>query len=119
MITDIAAVVASIAVVAGLCWAVYGWFKLSLNRFHRVVAKDVLAGWDAQLATLSADDREELHAQPQPRCWKPSLLCPPGGQGVSSSTNPVSRLPPAPSCTVRSVTPYSTRAFHRAEHLNA
>lgn len=64
MITDIAAVVASIAVVAGLCWALYGWFKLSLNRFHRVVAKDVLAGWDAQLATLSADGREELHAQP-------------------------------------------------------
>ena len=26
MVTDIAAVVASIALVAGLCWALYGWF---------------------------------------------------------------------------------------------
>ncbi len=64
MITDVAAVVASIAVLAGLCWALYGWFTLSLNRFNSVVAKDVLAGWDAQLATLSADDREDLRAQP-------------------------------------------------------
>ena len=53
MITDVAAVVASIAVVAGLCWALYGWFKVSLDRFNSVVAKDVLAAWDAKLAKLS------------------------------------------------------------------
>jgi hypothetical protein len=64
MITGVAAVVASIAVLAGLCWALYGWFRVALSRFERVVAKDVLAGWDAQLAELSADEREELRAQP-------------------------------------------------------
>ena len=50
--------------VAGLCWALYGWFKVSLDRFNSVVAKDVLAAWDARLAKLSADDREQLRAQP-------------------------------------------------------
>lgn len=64
MITDVAAIVASIALVAGLCWALYGWFKVSLGRFNSVVAKDVLAAWDARLAKLSADDREQLRAQP-------------------------------------------------------
>jgi hypothetical protein len=64
MITDITAVVASIAVLAGLCWALHGWFTMSLNRFNTVVAKDVLAGWDAQLAALSADEREDRRAQP-------------------------------------------------------
>ena len=64
MITGVAAVVASIAMVAGLCWALYGWFKVSLDRFNSVVAKDVLAAWDARLAKLSADDREQLRAQP-------------------------------------------------------
>ena len=64
MLTDIAAVVASIAVVAGLCWALHGWFTLSINRFNSVAAKDVLAAWDAKLATQSADDRERLRAQP-------------------------------------------------------
>ena len=64
MLTGIAAVLASIAVVAGLCWALHGWFKLSIHRFNRMVAKDVLAAWDAKLAKLSADDRERLRAQP-------------------------------------------------------
>ncbi len=64
MVTAIAAVVVSIAVVVGLCWALYGWFRLSLHRFNSVVAKDVLAAWDAQLAKLSADERERLRAQP-------------------------------------------------------
>ena len=50
MLTDIAAVVASIAVVAGLGWALHGWFRLSIHRFNSVVAKDVLAAWDAKLA---------------------------------------------------------------------
>jgi hypothetical protein len=64
MFTDTVAVVASIAVLAGLCGALYGWFRLSINRFNGVVAKDVLAVWDAKLAKLSADDRDRLRAQP-------------------------------------------------------
>ena len=64
MLTDIAAVVTSIAVVAGLGWALHGWFTLSINRFNSVAAKDVLTAWDARLAKLSADDRERLRAQP-------------------------------------------------------
>ena len=64
MLIDIVAVVASIAVLAGLCWALYGWFRLSINRFDSVVAKDVLAAWDAKLAKLSVDDRERLRAEP-------------------------------------------------------
>jgi hypothetical protein len=64
MLTDIAAVVASICVVAGLCWALHGWFTLSINRFNRLAAKDVLAAWDAKLAKLSADDRERVRLQP-------------------------------------------------------
>jgi len=64
MLTDIAAVVASIAVVGGLCWALHGWFRLSINRFNSVAAKDVLAAWDAKLAKVSADDRDLLSARP-------------------------------------------------------
>ena len=64
MLTDIAAVVTSIAVVAGLGWALHGWFTLSIDRFNRVAAKDVLAAWDAKLAKLSAQDRELLRTQP-------------------------------------------------------
>ena len=64
MLTDIAAVVASIAVVALLCCALHGWFTLSIHRFEGVAAKDVLAAWDAKLAKLSADERERLRAQP-------------------------------------------------------
>lgn len=64
MLTDIAAVVASIAVVGGLCWALHGWFRLSINRFNSVAAKDVLAAWDAKLAKLSPGDRERLREQP-------------------------------------------------------
>jgi hypothetical protein len=64
MLTDIAAVVASIAVMASLCWALHGWFRLSINRFNGVAAKDVLVAWDAELAKVSADERERLRAQP-------------------------------------------------------
>jgi hypothetical protein len=64
MLTDIAAVVASIGVVAGLCWALHGRFRLSISRFNSVAAKDVLAAWGAKLAELSADDRERLRVQP-------------------------------------------------------
>ncbi len=64
MLIDVVAVVASIAVVAGLCWALYGWFRLSIHRFDSVAAKDVLAAWDAKLDQVSADDRERLRAQP-------------------------------------------------------
>ncbi len=64
MFVDIVAVVASIAVVAGLCWALYGYFRLSIHRFDGVVAKDVLDAWDAELAKLSVDDREQLRSQP-------------------------------------------------------
>jgi hypothetical protein len=64
MLTDVAAVIASIAVVIGLCWALYGWFRLSINRFNSVAAKDVLTAWDAQLAKLPAEDRERLRGQP-------------------------------------------------------
>ena len=84
MLTDIAAVVASIAVVAGLCWALHGWFRLSIHRFNTVAAKDVLAAWDAKLAKLSADDRERLRAHRRPRSWKPSLPCRRRGHGDSS-----------------------------------
>ena len=64
MFIDIVAVVAAIAVLAGLCWALYGYFRLSIHRFDGLVAKDVLAAWDAQLAKLSVDDRERLRAHP-------------------------------------------------------
>ena len=64
MLTDIAAVVASIAVVAGLCWALHGWFRLSINLFNSLASKDVLAACDSDLAKLSSDDRERLRVQP-------------------------------------------------------
>jgi hypothetical protein len=64
MLTDIAAVAASIALVAGLSWALHGWFTVSIRRFDGVAAKDVLAAWDAKLAKLSEDDRERLRTQP-------------------------------------------------------
>jgi hypothetical protein len=64
MFIDIVAVVASIAVLAGLCWALYGYFRLSIHRFDGLVAKDVLDAWDAELAKLSVDHRERLRAQP-------------------------------------------------------
>ena len=64
MLTDVSAGVASIAVVVGLCWALHGWFTLSINRFNSVAAKDVLAAWDAKLATPSHHDRARLRAPP-------------------------------------------------------
>jgi hypothetical protein len=84
MLTDIAAVVASIAVVAGLCWALHGWFRLSINRFNSVAAKDVLAAWDARLAKLSADDREQLRAQPPVAVLEAVVALPSRGHGGSS-----------------------------------
>jgi hypothetical protein len=76
MLTDIAAVVASVAVVAGLCSALHGWFRLSINRFNSVAAKDVLAAWDAKLAKLSADDRERLRVQPPVAVLEAGLALP-------------------------------------------
>ena len=84
MLTDIAAVVASIAVVAGMCGALHGWFRLSINRFNSVAAKDVLAAWDAQLAKLSADDRERLRAQPPVAVLEAVVALPSRGHGGSS-----------------------------------
>ena len=77
MLTDIAAVVVSIAVVAGLCLALHGWFRLSINRFNSVAAKDVLAAWDAKLAKVSADDRELLRAQPPVAVLEALIALPP------------------------------------------
>jgi hypothetical protein len=64
MINDVVAVVASIAVVTSLFGALYVWFGVSLRRFNGAVAKDVLARWDARLAELSPDDREQVRTQP-------------------------------------------------------
>ena len=71
MLTDIAAVVVSIAVVAGLCWALHGWFRLSINRFNSVAAKDVLAAWDAKLAKVSATTVNCCARSHRSRSWKP------------------------------------------------
>ena len=81
MLTDIEAVVASIALVAGLCWALHGWFMLSINRFNSVAAKDVLAAWDAKLAKLSADDRERLRVQPPVAVLEAVVALPSSGHG--------------------------------------
>jgi hypothetical protein len=64
MIVDVLATAMSIAVVFGLGAALYGWFSLSLRRFHGVVARDVLNRWDAQVAELSERDREHVRAHP-------------------------------------------------------
>ena len=58
------AIVVSIAVVAGLTGALYGWFKLSLRRFDVVMAKDVLFRWNAELAQLPVDERDRQRMQP-------------------------------------------------------
>jgi hypothetical protein len=57
------ATLASLAVVASLSAALYGWFKLSLHRFHVATARDLLTRWDAQLAELPADERDEQRRQ--------------------------------------------------------
>ena len=64
MMSSVAAVVVSIALVFSLFGALYVWFEASMRRFYGVVAKDVLAGWDAQLAQLAPRDREQLRMQP-------------------------------------------------------
>jgi hypothetical protein len=58
------ATLASIAVVAGLSVALYGWFKLSLHRFHVVAARDLLSRWDSELAQLSEHERDQQRLQP-------------------------------------------------------
>ena len=58
------ALLGSVAVVASLGVVLFAWFHLSLVRFHAVVARDVLADWDAQLAELPEFDREQQRAQP-------------------------------------------------------
>ncbi len=64
MIVNFLATVAALAVVLGLCGALYLWFRVSLSRFDSMIAKDVLKRWDAQLAELSAADREHQRAHP-------------------------------------------------------
>ena len=64
MISNVVAIVVSIALVVSLFGALYAWYEASLRRFNGVVAKDVLASWDARLAQLSPYDREELRTQP-------------------------------------------------------
>ena len=64
MITNVVAIVVSIALVLSLFGALYAWYEASLRRFNGVVAKDVLASWDARLAQLPPHDREELRMQP-------------------------------------------------------
>jgi hypothetical protein len=58
------AAIAALAVVAGLSGALYGWFQLSLRRYQGVVARDVLTRWDAELAELPADERDQERWQP-------------------------------------------------------
>ena len=58
------AALASVGVAAGLSAALYGWFKLSLHRFHVVVARDLLSRWDAQLAELSEHERDQQRLRP-------------------------------------------------------
>jgi len=58
--------------VAGLCLALHGWFRLSINRFNSVAAKDVLAAWDAKLAKVSARTTVNCCAlSHRSRSWKP------------------------------------------------
>lgn len=64
MIIDVLAVLASVGVVVGLAAVLYAWFVLSLRHFYGVVARDVLARWDARLADLPEPDRARLQATP-------------------------------------------------------
>ena len=64
MITNVLAIVSSLALVASLAFALHVWFRLSLQRFHTAVARDVLTQWDAQLAELPEYDREQQRAHP-------------------------------------------------------
>jgi hypothetical protein len=61
---NVLAALASIAVVASLSGALYGWFKVSLHRFDIVAAKDVLTSWNAELEELSEGERELRRTQP-------------------------------------------------------
>jgi hypothetical protein len=62
MIVNVLVALASLAVLCGLSVALYAWFRLSLQRFYAMVARDVLTDWDAQLAELSEYDREQQRA---------------------------------------------------------
>ena len=64
MISNVVSIVVSIALVVSLFGALYAWYEASLRRFNGVVAKDVLASWDARLAQVPPYDREELRTQP-------------------------------------------------------
>ena len=76
MINNVVAVVASIAVVTILFGALYVWFGVSLRRLNGAAATDVLARWDARLAELSPDDREQLRTQPPVEVLEPTVALP-------------------------------------------
>ncbi|WP_396909224.1 hypothetical protein [Mycolicibacterium sp.] len=63
MIVVVAAMV-SIAVAVGLFVALHAWYSLTWQRYHGVVARDVLNRWEAQMAELSAADREQQRRYP-------------------------------------------------------
>ena len=76
MISNVVAIVVSIAVVISLFGALYAWFEASQRRFNGVVAKDVLVSWDARLAQLPPYDREELRTQPPVEVLEATLALP-------------------------------------------
>jgi hypothetical protein len=84
MIVDVVAVVVSIAVVASLSGALYAWFVVSLRRFDGVVAKGVLASWEAHLAQLPPSDREAASAQPPVEVLEATFALPSPRQFQSS-----------------------------------
>lgn len=64
MMTNVLAIAAAIAVVISLCGALFVWFHVSLSRFDRVTASDVLDRWEAELAGLSEAERTRARTQP-------------------------------------------------------
>jgi hypothetical protein len=76
MMINVLAATMSLAVVFILGVALFGWFELSLRRFHGVAAKDVLTEWDAQLAELSEFDREYARAHPPVEVLEAMLAAP-------------------------------------------
>lgn len=73
---NVLAVIASLASVFTLGAVFYGWFKLSLQRFHGVVANDVLAQWDAQMAELSGFERDYAREHPPVAVLEAMLAAP-------------------------------------------
>jgi hypothetical protein len=82
---DVLAVLAAIAVVAGLGVALYGWFTLSLHRFHVVTARDLLSRWDYELAQLSEHERDEQRLQPPVEVLEAAMALPSPRIGQLSS----------------------------------